>query len=70
MPRPNQEQAEARAWRKATDEHAAQMVRGAITVAGTLGVRNVDDVGGHVVEITGPDGQPRRYFVRLTEVRT
>lgn len=57
-----------REWRKALDEHAhAVMARrlddgeGAIVSADPLGDRPT-------VEIQGPDGEWRRYYVRLTQV--
>ena len=74
MPRPTKEQREQaaidRTWRKITDEHAAGVMAGAIALADNpTVVRNADNQGGHVVEIRGPDGEWRRYYVRLTEVQ-
>lgn len=60
-----------RAWRKATDEHAAEAMKRAVNgdPAPSFMVRNAPDQGGHAVEVRGPDGEWRRYFVRLTEVQ-
>lgn len=83
MSRPSTEERERlaaeAAWRKATDEHAVASVRAAIDRARCRTpaqmtpqeptIRNAQDQGGHVVEVCGPDGVWRRYFLRLTEVR-
>ena len=55
-----------REWRKALAEHALATVRTAFEEAPRLVL--ADDPGGQLtVEILGPDGEWRRYFVRLTE---
>lgn len=58
-----------RAWKRAIEEHAAAMLRTMFNEAGrdspiALG----DDSGGLVVDVLGPDGQWRSFYVRLTEV--
>ncbi len=59
-----------RAWKRAIEEHAAATMRVAIdhashTVA-TIALGT--DCGGLVVDIDGPDGEVRSFYVRLTEV--
>jgi len=58
-----------RQWRRALDDHAHAVLGkvldgegGCLVVADNLGDRPT-------VEIQGPDGEWRRYYVRLTEVR-
>ena len=66
-------QAAEREWRAALAEHADTTLRGAIGFVERSNhhptIRNAADQGGTTVEIEGPDGEWRRYFVRLTEVR-
>lgn len=58
-----------REWQRVLDDHAAAVFRNAI--GQPPGVRTATDLGGRpTVEIEGPDGEWRRYYVRLTEVRT
>lgn len=65
-PPSKQEQAAAdKAWQKAVVEHAEQVVTTALIAYGTP----VSELGGLVAHIAGPDGVPRRFYVRLTEVR-
>ena len=72
MPRPDQAAKDARAWRRSTDVHAATVVRTANNAPDVAGVQHIDgspDEGGHVVSVAGPDGEWRRYFLRLTECK-
>lgn len=61
-------------WRKVLADHAEATLRGAVRCAAEAysdpTIRNTPDQGGLVVEIRGPDGEWRRYFARLTEVRS
>lgn len=61
-----------REWQRALDAHAAHTMHGIITHATELiaNSRPGPLVGDRpTVEIQGPDGEWRRYYVRLTEVR-
>jgi hypothetical protein len=57
--------ARAKAWQKCVREAAYDRVRAALDRAGI----ECSDQGGLVVTIADPDGQPVRYFLRLTVVR-
>lgn len=60
-----------REWRKATDDSAYTILQRALDVASAGGgLLLADSLGDRpTVEIRGPDGEWRRYYVRLTEVR-
>lgn len=61
-----------REWRQALDAHARHTMHGIITHAADLiaNSRPGPLIGnGPTVDIQGPDGEWRRYFVRLTEHR-
>lgn len=60
------ERAAAAEWRKALADHAQGTVRAALEEGAGLVLAD-DPGGGLTVEILGPDGEWRRYFVRLTE---
>jgi hypothetical protein len=67
------EQDAERQWRKVLDGHAAHTMHGIITHGTDLiaNSRPAPLMGGlPTVEIEGPDGTWRRYYVRLTEVTT
>lgn len=67
MTRADQERAD-REWRRVLDEHAHALFQNAI--GQPAGVRSLAPLGGRpAVEIQGPDGEWRRYYVRLTEVK-
>lgn len=64
-------EAAEREWRKALDAHAAHTMHGIISHGAELiaNSRLSPLMGGlPTVEIEGPDGEWRRYYVRLTEV--
>ena len=64
---------EEREWQKLLGEHAAHVLHGVITHGAELigNSRAAPLMGGlPTIEIEGPDGEWRRYYVRLTEVRT
>jgi hypothetical protein len=59
-----------REWKKSLDAHAAHTMHGVITHCADLiaNSRPGPLLGGlPTVEIQGPDGEWRRYYVRLTE---
>lgn len=60
-----------REWRKSLDAHAAHTMHGVITHAAGHLIANAEAgplLGGlPTIEIEGPDGEWRRYYVRLTE---
>lgn len=61
-----------RQWKKALDAHAAHTMHGVITHCVDLiaNSRPGPLYGGlPTIEIEGPDGVWRRYYVRLTEAR-
>ena len=66
---PTKEEREAaerdKEWRKAVHEHAETIVSMALNDAHL----ETGEQGGLTVRIAGPDGEYRRYFVRLTECR-
>lgn len=58
-----------RAWQQALDAHAHALLGAVAREASDYraDVRGGDDLGGRpTVEICGPDGEWRRYYVRLT----
>jgi len=62
--------ADERAWQQVLDAHAHT----ALDAAFQAGVEGLivpsDPIGGRpTIEVCGPDGTWRRYYVRLTEVR-
>lgn len=59
-------------WRKSTDAHAAHTMHGVVSYCCDLiaNSRAGPLMGGSItIEIEGPDGVWRRYYVRLTEVK-
>lgn len=68
------EAAAEREWRRALDDHAHAMV--ATAIGGALShayfaqtLRLSPEMGGRsTIEVRGPGGEWRRYYVRLTEV--
>jgi hypothetical protein len=61
-----------REWQRALAQHADQVLRHALSGrwdADDAPLTLVTDQGGPTVVIRGPDGEWRRYYVRLTEVR-
>lgn len=54
-----------KAWEKTVLDCAYDRVRLAIEQGGLV----VMDLGGLAVRIDAPDGEPRHYYVRLTEVK-
>lgn len=69
MTKADQERAD-REWRRLLGEHAAHVMHGVITHGAELiaNSRAAALLGGPTIEIEGPDGEWRRYYVRLTEV--
>lgn len=65
----SEEAAADREWQRALQEHAAGIMRDAIHGAPLASIMVAPDNGGLAVAIQGPDGEWRRYYVRLTEVR-
>jgi hypothetical protein len=60
-----------RAWQQALDVHAHSIISAALDQPDAAGVVLGDDLGGRpTVEILGPDGVWRRYYVRLTPTGT
>lgn len=55
-----------REWKRAINDHAAAVFRNAI--GQPPGVRSSASRGGTTVEIQGPDGTWRCFYVRLTPV--
>lgn len=61
-----------REWQRALVDHGNAVLRVALSGrydADDAPLVLADDMGGPTVEILGPDGEWRRYYVRLTEVR-